>query len=190
MTVRRPLGAAIIGLLLAEVPTISLNYRVDSSNSAVTAKVSFLGLGYRTADFPVITGDARITPDAMDRSRLNVQIDARQLTAGDTVTTNRLRSPDFFDVVNYPTVSFAGQGLAMTGPTTASVSGNLTARGVTRPVTLSIRFPGPPAQTATRDTINIVGTTSINRRDFGMTAYSLVVGKRVTITIRARLIPT
>ncbi|MGL5837668.1 MAG: YceI family protein, partial [Sphingorhabdus sp.] len=79
--------------------------------------------------------------------------------------------------------------LAMTNATAGIVRGNLTARGVTRPVALNVTFSSAPAATKGRDAIRLTGVTTINRKDFGMTAYSLIVGKKVTISIKTRLLP-
>ena len=77
----------------------------------------------------------------------------------------------------------------MTSATTARIDGQITARGVTRPAALTAVFRDPPAQTTGRDPIQLSATTAINRKDFGMNSYSLIVGKKVTITIEARLVP-
>jgi polyisoprenoid-binding protein YceI len=181
---------AIGALLMGQTASAPREYRFDSSASSVTAKVSFLGIGNRTANFPAVTGTAKLTASGGgDAVELNVRIDARQLTASDTLTTNRLKGKDFFDVANHPTVTFAGKRLTLSGPTTGTIDGDLTARGVTRPVKLAVQFAAPPANAGARDPISLIATTRINRRDFGMTAYSLIVGKNVGITINARLTP-
>jgi len=176
-------------LLIAAAPPATLNYRVDPAASDVAAKVSFLGIGSHTANFPSVSGTVALSPTAMDYIHLSVRIDARQLKAGDTLTTNRLKEKDFFDVANYPSISFAGKALTMTGPTTGTIKGDLTARGVTKPVALAVTFSAPPVRTTGHEPIGLIGTATINRRDFGMTAYSLIVGKKVAIKIRTRLMP-
>jgi polyisoprenoid-binding protein YceI len=77
----------------------------------------------------------------------------------------------------------------MATQTSGIVRGNLTARGVTRPVTLNVSFSAPPSTTSLKEPIRLTGVTTINRKDFGMTAYSLIVGKKVTISIRTKLVP-
>ena len=155
----------------------------------MAARVGFLGIGTRTASFPAVSGSASLSPAAMDRIALDVRIDARQLTASDQLTTDRLKGKNFFDVANHPTVRFNGRALTMTGPATGRVKGDLTARGVTKPVTLDVTFSAPPASATGRESIGLTASTTIDRRDFGMTAYSLIVGKQVKITIRTRLVP-
>lgn len=190
MTATIMIRAAVATLLLGAAPPATLDYRVDPAASDVAAKVSFLGIGSRTANFPAVSGAVSLSPSAMDQINLAVRIDARQLKASDQLTTDRLKSKNFFDVANHPTVSFAGKALTMTGPTTGQVKGDLTARGETRPVMLAVTFSAPPARANGSDAIGLTGSTTINRRDFGMTAYSLIVGKQVTITIRTRLVPS
>ncbi|MCE2830241.1 MAG: YceI family protein [Sphingomonadales bacterium] len=176
-------GAAIAGA------TTSYNFTIDAGASSVDAKVAFMGIGNRKALFPAVRGTVALTPDAMDRINLDVMIDATQLRADDSLTTNRLKGDAFFNVAKYPTVRFQGTDLSMATQTSGIVRGNLTARGVTRPVTLNVSFSAPPSTTSLKEPIRLTGVTTINRKDFGMTAYSLIVGKKVTISIRTKLVP-
>ena len=70
-----------------------------------------------------------------------------------------------------------------------SITGQLTARGVSRPVTLAVDFDAPLAAKPPGEPIALTATTTIDRRDFGMTSYALIVGRKVDITIRARMVP-
>ena len=176
-------GATIAGA------TTSYNFTIDAGASSVDAKVAFMGIGNRKALFPAVRGTVALTPDAMDRINLDVMIDATQLRADDSLTTNRLKGDAFFNVAKYPTVRFQGTDLSMATQTSGIVRGNLTARGVTRPVTLNVSFSAPPSTTSLKEPIRLTGVTTINRKDFGMTAYSLIVGKKVTISIRTKLVP-
>ncbi|MBK8373377.1 YceI family protein [Sphingorhabdus sp.] len=179
----------IILLASSAMAANSYRYRIDSSASSVDAKVSFMGIGSQKAQFPAMTGNVSMAAGTNNAFNLDVRIDARQLKAGDSTTTKRLKGPDFFDVANHPTVRFRGTRIAMNGTSNGTVSGDLTARGVTRPVTLAVNFSNPPSQNGTKEAIRLTGTTVINRKEFGMTAYSAIVGKKVTLTIRSRLIP-
>lgn len=182
-----PLAALAPLLLGAAQP--SYRYQIDTTRSMVSAKVGFMGIASKTARFPQMNGRIALSPERLDTIDLDVEIDARRLTAGDQVTLNRLRGKDFFDVERYPTVRFAGQRMQMTGPTTATVAGEVTARGVTRPAVLAVTFRDPPARVTGRDPVELSARTVIDRREFGMTAYSAIVGKKVTITIQARMTP-
>ena len=184
--------AAAIGLMLTAMPLLANNgykFSIDASASSVDAKVSFLGLGHKKAQFPVISGTVAMPNAAGSKIDLDVKIDAARLTSSDKDTTKQLKGRDFFNVAKFPTVTFDGNSIVMNGATKGVVSGNLTACGVTKPVKLAVTFSKAPAMTNGRENIMLTGTTTINRRDFGMTAYSVIVGKKVTITIKSRLTP-
>lgn len=165
-----------------------LRYTVDDANSEVQARVAFLGLADKTARFPDMSGSFVMSFADLNTVDMQVTVDARTLTTGDS-QTNRLRGRQFFDVANHPTVSFAGDQIRFTGEHTANVSGQITAKGITRPSTIAVTFSQPLAAMSTSDPVSIVATTTIDRRQFGMTAFPLIVGNRVRITIRARMVP-
>jgi len=185
------LVAALIPLfaIAATAPAASHLYWLDPGHSSVSARVSYMGFGSKTARFPQMRGSIRLNPARLDAIDLDVELDASALDAGGKSDTNYLRSKDFFWVQQYPVVRFSGHRMTMTGATTAQVDGEISARGVTRPASLTVTFKDPPAQATGRNPIQLSAQTRINRRDFGMTAYSMVVGKMVTITIDARLMP-
>lgn len=185
---KAPAVLLTVPLLLGAAPPVQ-RYQLDGPTSQVSAKVAFFGLASKTAHFPQMSGRIALSPERLDTIDLDVELDARELTAGDRVTQARLRGKDFFDVERHPTVRFSGRGMQMTGPVTATVAGEVTARGVTRPATLAVTFRDPPAKANGRDPVELTALTTIDRREFGMTAYSAIVGKKVTITIRARLVP-
>lgn len=167
----------------------SYRYQLDAPGSEVSAKVGFLGLSSKTARFPKMSGTILLAPGRLDGINLDVTLDARAITAGDKLTQDRLRGPQFFDAGRYPVIAFSGQRMTMTGAATAQVDGALTARGVTRPVQLTVTFARPPVQASGREPIGFVASTTIDRRQFGMTAYSMIVSRKVTITIKARMVP-
>lgn len=177
----------------AQIPALSqkeqLQYAVDPALSKVNARVGFFGIASKTARFPKASGRIVLNPKRLDTVQLDVDLDATVLEAGDSVTLSRLKGPDFFDVGQHPVVRFTGRAMNMTGPVTAQVTGDLTAKGVTRPVTLAVVFAKPPVQATGKEPIQLTAQTTIDRTDFGMNAYRLIVAKNVTITINARMIP-
>lgn len=185
----RRIALALTLLLATASAGPAYRYQLDGGASAVSARVSFLGLGHKTARFPAMRGSIKLAPNRLDAIDLDVELDAKSMTAGSKTDTEYMKGKAFFDVANHPVVRFSGQRMAMTGPTTARVEGQITARGVTRPAVLAVTFRDAPAKATGRDPIQLTAITTINRRDFGMTAYSMIVGKKVAITITARLVP-
>jgi len=185
----RPILLQLLAMGLMGAAPAPQSYRLDEARSSVAARVAFFGLASKTAHFPRPSGRAELSPDRPDMIGLVVDIDARALTAPDPVTLSRLRGPAFFDVEHHPRVRFAGSRMAMTSPVTATIAGELTAKGVTRPVTLQVTFAQPPGKAGPQDPIHLTAHATINRRDFGMTAWPLIVGRMVKITIDGWLLP-
>jgi polyisoprenoid-binding protein YceI len=168
-------------------PAHVVRYQIDAQHSDVAAEVAFFGLARKTAHFPQLHGGLSLDPGHAQAVDLDVEIDARALVAPDPVTLARLKGPRFFDVEQYPTIRFIGHSLTLTGERSGTVTGDLMARGVSRPTTLAVQFDQPPGAAGAAN--GFVATTRIDRRDFGMTAYPFVVGRAVSIRIAARMLP-
>jgi len=193
MLLRRACAALLLatGLAAHAAPSAtSQSFVLDAATSQISARVAFFGIASKTAQFPEASGTIVLDPGHPESIDLNVTLNARALRAGDRVTLARLKGPNFFDVERFPTVRFIGHSMRMTGSQTALVTGELTARGITRTEVLGVRFDQAPASNTGREAISFSSTMAINRRNYGMTAYPLVVGNKVTITIRARMVPT
>lgn len=169
-------------------PGAALRYTLDATASNVSAKVPFFGLASKTARFPKMHGAVSITPGAPDRAIIDVTFDAATIEAPDRVTLERLRGEKFFWVEKYPDVRFVGRSLKLSSPTTGTVAGVLTARGITRPQVLEVRFDKDPIALAGTP-VSFTGTTTIDRREYGMKSYQLIVGNKVDITLKARMVP-
>lgn len=182
--------AALFALANADASTVGTpqRYVLDASASNVSAKVPFFGLSSKTARFPRMQGAVTIVPGAPERAAIDVTFDATAIEAPDNVTLQRLRGDEFFWVEKYPNVRFIGRSLKLSSPTRGTVSGELTARGVTRPQTLAVTFDTDPLARQGQP-VSFTGTTTIDRRQYGMKSYQLVVGNKVDITLKARMVP-
>ncbi|QIQ85513.1 YceI family protein [Erythrobacter sp.] len=166
----------------------ALTYRLDANASDVSARVPFFGLASKTARFPRMEGAVTIVPDAPERAVIDVTFDAEAIEAPDRVTLRRLRGEKFFWVEKYPVIRFKGRSLTMSSPLEGTLEGVLTARGVSRPQTLAVTFDSPPGE-AVGKPISFTGRTTIDRRDYGMKSYQIIVGNEVDIELRARMVP-
>lgn len=185
------LATTALALLVAQgvcAQDSRFNYAIDDSQSDVEARVHFWGIASKTARFPDMHGAITLDPSHADSIQMNVVVDARTLTTGDS-QSKILRGRMFFDAKNHPNVTFAGNVVRFTGERTADVTGSITARGVTRPATIAITFSRSPMESGGIEPLSVVGTTRIDRRDFGMKAFPLIVGNQVEVTIRARIVP-
>lgn len=164
-------------------------FKLDSEHSSANAKVAFMGLANASAQFPQMSGEMKFWPDRPDAFEFHVVADARAITASNGIMRRTLKGPNFFDAERHPWVTFTGNAIQLTSATTGTVTGDLTARGVTRPITLTVKFASPPLLNNGSEPIDFTAATQINRREFGMTAYPLVVGNTVKIAITARMTP-
>ncbi len=135
-------------------------------------------------------------------SSVEATIDAAGLWSGEPDRDAHLRSADFLDVDNYPEITFKGDQVEITGDHDYKVTGDLTIRGVTRPVTLNVRYLGQwqtpwwegNVDKGPKTRAGFVAQTEINRHDFGVSWNStldrggVVVGNLVQITIDAEAI--
>ena len=168
--------------------SVPQRYTLDASASNVSAKVPFFGLSSKSARFPRMEGAVTIVPGAPEKAVIDVTFDATAIQAPDSVTLARLRGDKFFWVEKYPSIRFMGRSLKLVSATKGTVSGELTARGVTRPASLTVTFDADPVRNAGKP-VSFTGTTTIDRRQFGMKAYQLIVGNKVDITLKARMVP-
>lgn len=173
---------------LANTGSIPHRYTLDAGASNVSAKVPFFGLASKTARFPRMQGAVTIVPGAPEQAVIDVTFDATAIEAPDDLTLQRLRGEKFFWVEKYPSVRFVGQSLTLTSATRGTVSGELTARGISRPQTLVVTFDADPLAMRGKP-VSFTGTTTIDRREYGMKSYQLIVGNKVDITLKARMVP-
>jgi polyisoprenoid-binding protein YceI len=186
---KRAFWLPLFAALLAANTSAPVNYTLDESNSLLSAKVPFFGLSSKTATFPKVSGTARIVGNDPSQAEIDVTWDATAITAPDTVTLNRLKGEKFFWVEEHPSIRFTGRSLNMTSATEGSMTGRLTARGVTRDQTLKVKFDRNPLTAGPDAPINFTATAKIDRRDFGMRSFQLIVGNKVNINLRARIVP-
>lgn len=184
-----PLFAALFAPFLVANTGAPVNYRLDQSNSLLSAKVPFFGLSSKTATFPKVRGTATIVGNDPSKAEINVTWDATAITAPDTVTLNRLKGEKFFWVDEYPSIRFTGRSLNMTSAREGTMTGRLTARGVTRNQTLKVKFDRNPLTAGANAPINFTASATIDRRNYGMKSFQLIVGNKVSIDLKARLLP-
>ncbi len=152
--------------------------------------------------FKSVHGMLEFDPGNPKASSLKVEIDARGIWTGEPDRDAHLKSADFLDVENHPTITFSGSEVELVGDHDAFVTGNLTIRGKTKRTTLKVLYLGQWSTPWWEDGVDkgpklragFLATTTINRHDFGVSWNSsldrggLVVGNEVEITLDAEAI--
>jgi len=118
------------------------------------------------------------------------------ISSGVADRDNHLRSADFFDVENYPTMTFKSTDVEVQGENVAKMTGELTIRDVTKPVSLEVTFLGESPNPFTQiPTVGFAATTTINREDFNLTWNQplanggVLVSKEIKIELDVQAVP-
>jgi len=143
------------------------NYKVDPAHSGAFFEIGHMGgISRFMARFNDISGD--LVVDAPEKSKINVTIKTDSVDTNHEGLDKHLKSPDFFNAVQFPTLSFVSTGVKLDGKGEGSVAGNLTLHGVTKPVTLKLRHVGSGKGMKGEQRVGYVATGTIKRTEFGM----------------------
>jgi polyisoprenoid-binding protein YceI len=171
------------------------DWDIDASHSSASFKVRHLMVSHVRGELGPISGTVSIDDQDVTRSRIDVSIDASKIATRDDKRDEHLRSADFLDVANHPTVTFKSTRVERGAGDELRVTGDLTIRGTTRPVTLTVESLAP----AVSDPWGNIkrGATArakINRRDWGLAwnvgleAGGVLVGEDVAIELEIELL--
>ncbi|HKT46824.1 MAG TPA: YceI family protein [Candidatus Acidoferrales bacterium] len=185
------LSAAL--LLPAAVP--AAEWQVDSAHAAAQFAVKHMMISTVRGEFKGVTGTVNWDAQDITKSTVNVTIDATTVNTGEPKRDGHLKSPDFFDVAKFPTMTFKSTKIETAGDGKLKVTGDLTIHGVTKSVILDVDGPTQAIKDPYgNERVALSGTTKINRQDFGvkwnspMEGGGVVVGDEVNITIDAELV--
>jgi polyisoprenoid-binding protein YceI len=178
----------------APAPAAAAVWDIDPAHSSAGFKVRHLMVSHVRGHLGTVSGSVVIDEKDLTRSRVDVSIAASGIDTREPKRDDHLRSADFLDVANHPNVTFRSTAVRP-GPQGPEVTGDLTIRGVTRAVTLTVE-PLPPAVADPWGNTKRGATARarINRKDFGLTwnvaleAGGVVVGDEVAIEIEVELV--
>lgn len=160
------------------------NYALDKKHASVTAKVTHLGVSLYTMRFDGIDGAFTYDPAHPEASQVRASVDATTLDVG--APYSRKFADDFLGAAKFPTVTFVSSRIAPAADGgSGTMTGDLTLRGVTRPVTFQVTFNGVAKNVLFGTVTGFTAVTKINRSDFGSKSLQAFVGDEVTITIEA-----
>lgn len=164
-----------------------LRFNVDSSHSAVTFQVRHLGISWVRGEFRGFTMDLSYDPGNPERSSVSARIPTATLNTGNQRRDADIRGGNYLAVDSFPEMTFVSTRVERAGSNRLRISGDLTLRGVTRPVTLDTEVGGALSGQRGRR-VAFSASTVIRRQDFGITFNRLVegaqvVGDEVRITI-------
>jgi polyisoprenoid-binding protein YceI len=168
-------------------------YTIDPGHSGVSFTGRHLMVSKVRGKFNVAGGTLTIAEDP-EQSSVEAVVDVRSVQSGDLKRDEHLRSADFFDAENYPKITFRSTKVEDHGDGEFTVFGDLTVRGVTKPVELKGEYLGTTQSPWNTTVIGFTAETEVNRKDWGLEwnialeTGGFLVGDKIKLVIDAEAI--
>lgn len=179
----------------ATATTACTLWKIDPAHSSAEFKVRHMMISNVKGKFSGLSGVLSLDQSDYTQSEVEVSIPAASVRTVDDKLDAHLKAEDFFDVERFPTLAFKSTSIRSTGATDYEVTGDLTIRGVTQPVTVSVSDVSAPSKDPWgNQRIGLSGVAKIDRRDFGLVWNTpldfggMLVGDEVTITLDVQFI--
>jgi polyisoprenoid-binding protein YceI len=163
-------------------------WQIDPAHTTVGFSVRHMGISNVHGRFGKVSGSATVDDSDLTKSTVNTTIDIASIDTGNQNRDNDLRSPNYFDAAQFPTMTFKSKSVTKNGDGKLKVVGDLTIKGVTKEVTLDVDGPSAPVKMGPNQRRGLSASTSINRKDFGVGKVpAAVVGEEIKIQIDSEL---
>ena len=187
---RRIILAAAVFCLVAPGLLHAAPWEFDPPHTGIQFKVRHLMVSSVRGDFEKVSGKIVYDEADVTKSTADITIDAASINTRVAKRDEHLRSPDFLDAAKYPAISFTSKRVEKTGTGTLKMTGDLTIRGVTKEVVLTVEGPTPAIKDLQGNArVGGQATAKISRKDFGLVwnkaleTGGVAVGDEVEITI-------
>lgn len=163
-------------------------YQVDPGHTQVVFAYDHMGFSNNLGIISESTGTLTLDPKNVAASKVSIEVPIANIRTGVAKLDEHLMKPEFFDATKFPKATFVSTGVKADGPTSAEITGNLTVKGVTKPVTLDADFYGAgkaPAMAGGKENVGFVATATVKRSDFNMGYGVPMVGDQIELKIVA-----
>lgn len=179
--------AATAALLLMSAAPASAelrHYTLDKPHTQILFFADHIGFSKSEGEFLDYAGTIDFDTAAPEKSKVEVTIKTASLDMGDEKWDTHLKNADFFDVEKFPEMKFISTGIEVTGEKTAKITGDLTIKGITKPVVLDTTYNKSGKHPFSgADVAGFSATTTIKRSDFGITYGAPLMGDDVEIRL-------
>jgi polyisoprenoid-binding protein YceI len=173
----------------------SIPYQIDTAHSHAQFKVRHMMIANVRGEFSKVTGSVVYDPENPSATQINAEIDVSTINTREPQRDEHLKSADFFDAIRHPSITFVSKSVTASGPNGFEVAGDLTIRGNTRQIALTVEELTPEAKDPWGSLRRGASAkTRINRKNFGLEwnvaleAGGFLVGDEVEITIDVELV--
>ncbi|MDQ1316022.1 MAG: hypothetical protein QG662_2131 [Pseudomonadota bacterium] len=172
-----------ITVFAAAAQAAPVTYVIDNSHTYPHFSYNHLGFSNQTHKFDKTSGKVVLDRAARTGS-VDVSIDVASVNTGHAVFNEHIQAADFFDTANHPTITFKSDKMTFRSDQPVSLAGDLTIKGVTKPVTLAItHFKCQPHPMLKVDACGANATTQVKRSEFNMGKNVPFVSDEVTLTL-------
>ena len=182
--------AALVAALAA--PALAADYAVDPNHTQATFTVTHLAISHVSGKVPITGGTVSIGSNGMPTA-ISVTLSAKDIDTQSADRDRDLRSPDWFEVDKFPTMTFVSKSVTGT-PQNLVIAGDLTMHGVTKPLTLSGKEIGQMTDARGRTHVGYSAATTLDRRNWGLNwgkttpGGSLIAGNDVSIDLNVEIV--
>ena len=185
-------GAVVARTQATQVPAEvrAGTYALDSSHGKITWSVDHLGFSTYYGQFVNVQAELKLDPANPSASTLTATIPLTDVDSNSDGLDGHLQTPDFFDTANHPTATFVSRSITIDAddPTEADVLGDLTLRGVTRPVTMEVEFNQAGPSMGNSYKVGFDGEATIKRSEFGINYGLPMLGDEVKLHIEGEFV--
>ena len=180
----------------ATAPAIAISsWKIDPAHSSAEFKIRHMMISYVKGEFWGLSGILKLDEADYTQSVVEVSIPADSVRTGDDKRDAHLLKEDFFNVENFPAITFKSMNIRSTGGHNYAVTGDLTIRGFTKTVIVAIDDLSEPSMDPWgHQRIGLSGSTKVNRKDFAfmwnlaLESGGMLVGDEVTITLDVQFV--
>lgn len=158
--------AAALGA--ATLPAVAETWTVDTAHSSVGFAVRHMMVSNVKGSFDKFTASVDGDPADPASARISAKIEVGSINTREPKRDDHLRSGDFFDAGKFPEMTFASTKVEKVSANKAKVTGNLSLRGVTKPVVLDVEYTAPVKNPWGKTVVGATATGKVNRQDFGV----------------------
>ena len=175
--------ASILSLALASAAFAApTTYTQEPNHTFVRFSYNHMGFSTQESRFNTVKATVIYDPAAKTAS-VDVTIDTKSVDTGSDLFNGHIQGPDYLDTAQFPTATFKSTSVKFDGDKPVSIEGNLTVKGVTKPVKLTVTSFKHGQNMMKKDAIGADATATIKRSDFNMAKAVPMVGDDVTLEI-------
>jgi len=146
-----------------------MTYQIDSMHSSARFKIRHMMIANISGTFDTVSGTVEFDPAHPEAARLDANIDVNSLHTGEAKRDGHLKTPEFFDAENHPSITFRSKKITSSGGNNYKATGDLTVRGVTREVTLDVEgLSGEVTDMWKLQRRGVAASVRLSRKDFGI----------------------